>query len=225
MPATCFTPIKARVARITRLDVCGNPVTGAGNQVVFDGFTQITPSPEYEEGEEFLTKKANGEPCVNEKDPNFLKRVGLDVTLCQIDPDAIVIMTGERLLVTGGPATGTGVMFGEGLLTARFSLEVWQPLAGTVCSTSGAQLFAYWVFPNVGNAMIGDWNVENAPTEFSISADTKAAATGWGFGPGPSTFGSAPKYLPSAVATDEHFGFNVSAVPPPVASTCGAITL
>jgi hypothetical protein len=219
MPALCFSPIKARVARIVRLDVCGNPVTGAGGQVVWDGFTQITPSPEYEEGEEFTVKKATGALCVNDKDPNELKRVGLDITMCSIDPDAIVLMTGERLITTGGPVTGTGVFFGEGLLTARFSLEVWQPLAGQACSVAGNPLFVYWAFPNVGNAMIGDWNIENAPTEFSVSAETKAVGTLWGRGP------VAPFYLGAAVQAGEHFGFNVTDVPPPLATTCGAITL
>jgi hypothetical protein len=187
---------------------------------VFDGFTQISVTPEYEEGEEFLTKKANGEPCVNEKDPNFLKRVGLEITFCSIDPDVIVLLTGERLIVTGGPATGTGVAFGEGLLLNRFSLEVWQPLSGQVCSTSGAQQFAYWAFPNVGNAMVGDWTYENGPMEFTVSGDTKKAAEAWGRGP------KAPYYLGTALsaADAEHFLWNITDVPPPTA-TCGATTL
>lgn len=220
MPTTCFTPIKARVARVARLDVCGNPVTGTGGMTVFDGFTSIGVTPEYEEGEEFIVKNANGDLCVNEKDPNTLKRVGLDITFCAIDPDTIVLLTGERLIVTGGPATGTGVAFGEGLLLNRFSLEVWQPLAGQVCSTSGAQQFAYWAFPNVGNTMIGDFTFENGPMEFTINADTKSVGSSWGRGP------KAPYYLGTALSsTDrEHFFFNITDVPPPTA-TCGAQTL
>src|SRR5687768_12908802 len=143
MPTICASPIKARVARITKNDVCGVPVTGAGGQVVTKGFIQVAVSPEYEEGEEFLVKNADGEACVNEKDANFLKRVGLQVDFCQIDPDAIVLMTGERLLVTGA-TTGTGVAFGEGLLLARFGLELWQPLAGSgACSPGGVPFYMY----------------------------------------------------------------------------------
>jgi hypothetical protein len=195
------------------------PVTGTGGQVVTNGFISISPSPEYEEGEEFLQKNANGDPCVNEKDPNFLKRVGLEVEFCNIDPDAIVLMTGERLLVTGA-ATGTGVAFGEGLLLARFGLEVWQPLAGAgACSPTGQQFFMYWCFPNVGNAMISDFAFENAPFSFTIAADTKAASALWGNGPG------AVDWLNgNTIAADEHFAFNVTTVPPPT-PTCGAITL
>lgn len=222
MPTTCFTPIKARVARVTRLDVCGNPVTGAGNQAVFDGFVQIAASSEYEEGEEFLLKNANGNLCVIDKDPNELKRVGLSIEMCTIDPDVIVIMTGERLLVTGGGVTGTGVVFGDGILTARFSVEVWQPISGAqACSTTGAQQFVYWVFPNVGNAMMGDFTFENGTFTLTVDAETKAVGPLWGQGYGPTTFASTPKYIPSAIATGEHYGFNIAAIPPPSA-VCGA---
>jgi hypothetical protein len=222
MPTLCSTPIKARVARIVKLDVCGNPVTGASSSVVItDGFISIDVSPEYEEGEEFLTKNANGAPCVNQKDPNFLKRVGLSIEFCNIDPDAIVLLTGERLLVTGGPATGTGVVFGEGLLLARFSLEVWQPLAGVgACSATGQQYHLYWAFPNVGNTMISDFTMENGPMSFTIDANTNGAGLLWGDGPG-----TGVSYLNNSVlAADEHFAFNVSAATPPTA-TCGSVLL
>jgi hypothetical protein len=221
MPTLCVSPIKARVARITKNDICGVPVTGTGGQVVTNGFIQITPSPEYEEGEEFLQKNANGDPCVNEKDPNFLKRVGLQIDFCNIDPDAIVLMTGERLLVTGS-ATGTGVAFGEGLLLARFGLEVWQPLAGAgACSATGQQFYMYWAFPNVGNAMVNDWNFENAPLTFSVSGDTKAASPLWNQRMG----APVTAWLNgNTIASDEHFAFNITTAPPPT-PLCGAQTL
>lgn len=221
MPTICASPIKARVARIVSLDSCGVPVTGAGRQLVTNGFVSISPSPEYEDGQEHLTLNAYGEACVNEKDPNFLKRVGLEVVFCNIDPDAIVLMTGERLLSTGSPTvTGTGVAFGEGLLTARFSLEVWQPLAGAgACSPSGVAYYMYWAFPNVGNARVTDWTLENAPTQFTIEADTKAASSQWGNGPGTTEWLNG-----NTLASDEHFAFNITTVPPPTAA-CGAVTL
>lgn len=179
MPSTCFTPIKARVARVIRLDVCGDPATGSSDSIVFDGFTSISASPEYEEGEEFVVKNANGELCINEKDANALKRIGLEITFCCLDAEVIQILTGEDLIVTGGLQPNTGVRFGEGLLEARFSLEVWQPLAGQPCSAEGEEQFVYWAFPNVGNAMVSDFNFTNGPLEFTISADTRAASPNW----------------------------------------------
>lgn len=222
MASRCVSPIKARVMRIVKLDSCGNPVTGAGSVVVSSGFVQIEVEPEYEEGTEYIVRNANDELCVNEKSPNTLKRVNLTMDFCQIDPDAVVIMTGERLLqATGGPpVTGTGVAFGEGQLTTRFSLEVWQPVAGTGGCTGGVEQFVYWAFPNVGNPQIGSFTLENAALTFSVEADTKAASSSWGDGPG-----SGASYIPgTAIATDEHFAFNVVALAPPTPS-CGATSL
>lgn len=222
MASRCVAPIKARVMRIVRLDSCGNPVSGAGSVVTSNGFIQIEVEPEYEEGTEYLVRNANDELCVNEKSPNTLKRVNLSMDFCQIDPDAIVLMTGERLLqATGGPpVTGTGVAFGEGQLTNRFSLEVWQPVAGTGGCAGGAEQFVYWAFPNVGNTQIGSFTLENAALTFTVEADTKAAATTWGDGPG-----TGASYLPgTTLLTDEHFAFNVIALAPPVAA-CGATSL
>lgn len=221
MPTICASPLKARVARIVRNDVCGVPVTGTGSVVTTSGFISIDLSLEYNDGEEFLVLNANGEPCVNEKDANFLKRVGLTVNFCNIDPDGIVLMTGERLITGGAPVTGTGVAFGEGLLTARFSLEVWQPLAGTAACAGGTPLFMYWAFPNVGNAKIGNYTMENGAGTFVVEADTKAASTSWGDGPGTGT-----SWLPAAfvIGSDEHFLFNITSTTPPT-PTCGATTL
>lgn len=222
MASRCVAPIKARVMRITRLDACGVPVTGAGSVVTSNGFIQIEVEPEYEEGTEYLVRNANDELCVNEKSPNTLKRVNLSMDFCQIDPDAVVLMTGERLLqATGGPpVTGTGVAFGEGQLTNRFSLEVWQPVAGSGGCAGGVEQFVYWAFPNVGNTQVGSFTLENAALTFTVEADTKAASVLWGDGPG-----SGISYIPgTTVLGDEHFLFNVATSPPPTA-VCGATSL
>jgi hypothetical protein len=221
MASTCVAPIKARVARIVRLDACGIPVTGEGSVVTTSGFIQIEVEPEYEEGTEYLQRNANDELCVNEKSPNTLKRVNLSIDFCEIDPDAIVLLTGERLISTTGTPTGTGVAFGEGQLTNRFSLEVWQPVAGAAsCGGSGEEQFVYWAFPNVGNTQVGDFTLENASLTLTIEADTKGASSAWGDGPG-----TGASYIPgTTVETTEHFLFNVIALAPPEA-VCGATTL
>ena len=222
MPATCVSPIKASVIRLIKLNSCGVPVTGASSSVsVFKGFTQVAATPEYEEGQEFLLKNAGGELCVNEKDPNELKRVGLEVEVCTLDPDLQVIATGERLLTTGAPATGTGVAYGEGQLTSRFSLELWQPIAGAgACSPGGVQQYVYWLFGNVGNTMIGDFTFENDVFTYSFSAETKAWYTGWA-----SLIGSLQTGLgTNTLQSGEHFLWNITTTPPPT-PVCGAVLI
>lgn len=219
MAAICGSPIKARRARIIRANDCGVLQSGAGQMVVTDGFVSIELAPEYEDGEEFLVRNANGDLCINEQDPSSLKRVGATINWCKVDPDVIAIVAGERVLTTGAPATGSGVAFGEGALTARYSLEVWQPLAGQgACDISGNPLFMYWAFPNLGNSRIGNFTMENAPLTFQSVSSTKMAASQWGDGP------TSPAYLPSALEPGEHFAFNITNVPPPEVTVCGATT-
>lgn len=220
MVAQCATPIQARVARMIKLDVCGNPVTGASSAVVVtDGFVSIEPSPQYLDGEEHQQRKANGELCVYQKDPSQLTRVDLTTNFCVLDPDAIVVISGERLLTTGG-VTGTGVAYGEGLLTARHSLEVWQPIAGAgACDASGNQRFVYWAFMNAGNTKIQDFSFENAPFQFTTLVETKAVGPLW-----LSRTGASAWLGENVVETGEHFLHNITTTPPPTA-TCGAVLL
>lgn len=222
MAATCVTPIKASVIRFIKLDQCGVPVSGASSAVaVFNGFISVAATPDYEEGEEFILKRADGSLCVNEKDPNELKRVGLEVEVCTLDPDVQVIVSGERLLTAGAPATGTGVAYGEGQLLSRYSMELWQPIAGAnACSPGGQQQYIYWLFGNVGNTMIGDFTFENGTFTFSFSSETKAWYTLW-----PTLIGALTTGLgTNTLQTGEHFLWNITTTAPPAAS-CGAVLL
>jgi hypothetical protein len=221
MSSICVAPIKGRVVRLVKLDTCGNPVTGAGSAVVVSkGFVRVQSAPQYEEGEEFIQKLADGSLCVNEKDPSQLKRVQLTIDWCQIDPDAVAIITGERLLMNG--TTGVGAAFGEGLIEARYSLELWQNVSGAgACTPSGVANYVYWAFPNVGNSQIGDYTVENGTSTFQTVSDTKGAGYLWGNGPG-----TAGPWLPGTetLQTDEHFAYSITQVAPPTPS-CGAVLL
>lgn len=219
MSALCVTPIKASVFRLVKLTSCGVPVSGTGSAVIVSrGWTQTSVSADYEDGQEFLQLLADGTPCVNQKDPAFLKRASLETTWCVLDPDALVVITGDQLLTTGA-ATGSGVAFGEGLITARFSLEVWQPLAGAgACDPSGNPRYVYWAFPNLGNAKVGNFSFQNATFNFITSAETQAMAPQWGLGPGNT------HWITTTPDSDTHFLYNVTTTAPPTA-TCGAVSL
>lgn len=213
----CGVPIRGKVWRAVGLDICGAP----GTTQVVSKFASIDSSPEYQDGDETIVDNADGSNCVADKAPNYLKRVGVSVKLCSIDPDGVVVITGERLLGTGTPVTGSGIAFGEGLLTARFSLEVWQDVAGAgACGADGLQRYFYWAYPNLGNPKIGSYTIDKGSPTLELTADSKAANAAWGNGPG------AVSWLPAGVtvATDEHFLFNITNVPPP-SPTCGATTV
>ncbi len=214
------TSIQALVARFVKLDICGNPVTGAASAVVVtDGFISVNPEPQYEDGDVFRGKKANGQLCYNKVGPNVYANSNLDITMCVMDPDWQVIVNGARLLSTGAPATGTGAAYGYNNPEAHFSTELWTPLSGRGrCDpVTGAQRYMYWAWPHAWNAKVQGWNLENGPVEWHIQAMTDYPGVLWGDGPGTGT-----SWLPGAIDTSSYFDdylWNITTTAPPVVPT------
>jgi len=216
-------PIKGRAMRLISLDSCGNPVTGAsGLQVITKGFISLQLQPQYEDGTSQRQKLADGSLCVSDEDPDNLIFNQLTFDFCGVCPSIEQIMSGARLLGTGSPVTGTGAAYHEGLVTSRFSVEVWQSVSGQgACDpVSGLPLYVYWAFPNVGNLKIGQSNIENAGLHIQGTAKTDAVGALWGDGPG-----SLGPWAP-AFATGEHWLWNVTTVvPPTIPANCGATAI
>lgn len=205
--------------RVVRLDTCGNPVTGTGSMVVVSkGFVQTQAEPQYEDGTEFFERTADGSVCVNQKDDPVLKRFQLTIDFCDVNTTMLAFMTSAReLTVNGAGVTGQGFAISEGLHTNRFSLEIWQQVAGAgACDPTGAQRYIYNAFPNVGAAKLGSYTIENGRSTFQVIAETRGASTtpttGWGDGPG-----SGTSYLPNGevVQSVDHWLWNVTTTAPP----------
>lgn len=219
--STCVTPIKGTHMRIIALNACGVPVTGTSGMVaVSSGFVQVQMEPDYEDGEEFFERTASGEPCVNQKDDPTLKRMGLTVQMCEINVSAVAYVISARELTTGTPTTGTGFAVAEGNPTNRFSLEVWQEVAGSgACDASGNQRYIYHAWPNVGATKIGSQTIENGRTVLEFTSETQGAAPTWDTLVG-------DDYLPAGafIDTDEHWVWNVTTTAPPTVA-CNPTTL
>lgn len=220
----CAAPIKGTHLRIVKLDACGVPVTGANSLVVVTkGFVQVEMEPQYEDGEEFFERTADGTPCVNQKDAPVLKRMQLTVDFCEVNPAATTFVIDGRLLTEGAAVTGSGFAVQEGQPETKFSLEVWQKVAGSAaCDASGLQRFIYNAWPQVGNAQLGSYTIENGRSTLQFISETFAAATQWGDGPGTGT-----SWLPAGevVTNLDHWLWNVTTNAPPVeACTPGTLT-
>lgn len=219
--STCATPIKGTHLRIVAVDVCGTPVTGASGLVITTkGFVQVEQEPQYEDGEEFFERTADGTPCVNQKDDPTLKRMQLTIDFCEVNVLGTSYITSARTLTTGDPATGTGFAVAEGNPTNRFSLEVWQEVAGSgACDESGNQRYIYNAWPNVGAGQLGSYTIENGRSTLQVIAETRGAAAVWDTLVGAS-------WLPAGefVDTDEHWVWNVTTTPPPT-QACDSTTL
>lgn len=222
--AICAAPIKGTHLRIIKVDDCGNPVTGAASLVVVTkGFVQVVMDPDYEDGEEFFERNADGEACVNQKDKPTLKRFTLTVDFCNVDPTAAAYVLSARLLdTTGSPTTGTGWALSEGEPDNKFSMEVWQRVAGSgACDPSGVQRYIYNAWPHVGNTKVGSYTIENGRSTLQFVGETFGSGSNWGNGPGAGT-----SWLPSGVVlgTTEHWAWNITTNAPPT-DQCGPTLL
>lgn len=219
--STCAAPIKGTHLRIVAVDSCGVPVTGAaGLVVVTKGFVQVEMEPQYEEGEEFFERTADGTLCVNQKDDAILKRMQLTIDFCEVNVLGSSYIASARTLTTGTPATGTGFAVAEGSAENRFSLEVWQEVAGSgACDETGAQRYIYNAWPNVGASQLGSYTIENGRSTLQVISETRGAAAVWD-----TLVGSS--WLPPGefVDIDEHWVWNVTTTPPPT-QACDSTTL
>lgn len=217
--ASAATPIKGTHYRIVKLDACGNPVTGTGSLVVVSkGFVQVQMEPQYEDGEEFFERTADGTPCVNQKDDPVLKRMQLQIEFCEINTTGVSYLASAReLTANAAGVTGMGFAFSEGSPSNRYSLEVWQRVAGSgACDPSGAQRYIYNAWPNVGSSKIGNYNIENGRSTLQVTSETRAASVipgvGWGAGPGTGTH-----WLPTGevAQASDHWLWAITTTPPP----------
>lgn len=221
MAAVCVTPIKGTVIRVVKVDPCGVPVTGGSSLVVTTkGFISVGMEPQYEDGQEFFQRNADGDVCVNQLDDPILKRMQLSVELCEVDPAlANYVLTASSLL-SGSDVIG--FKLSEGKPTNHFSLEVWQRVAGAgACTAGGVQNYVYNAWPNVGQVKMGTYTVENDRSAFTFTGMTSRAATQWGDGPGTGTI-----WLPGSttMAGTEHWVWNITTTAPPT-GVCGPTSL
>lgn len=161
--------IQGVAIRVTRLDASGNLLNGAGDSYTTSGFIRLSFTPEYEEGDEMTQKGADGTVCVTYKAPNTLKRITMELGICEPDPELTQLLSGGLLLrrnlgtfaspdrksvgwaspSTGDDPAGNGV-----------AIETW---SYAIIDGKKAPTYPYfhWVFPYARLRVTGDRVIEN----------------------------------------------------------------
>jgi hypothetical protein len=155
--------------RVTRLDASGNLLNAAGDSYTTSGFMRLSFTPEYEEGDEITEKGADGTVCVTYKAPDTLKRITMEIAICEPDPELTQLMSGGLLLRknTGtfaaparksigwsSPSTGDDPA-GYGV-----AIECWSH--AIIDGKKAATLpYFHWVFPYAKLRLSGDRVIEN----------------------------------------------------------------
>jgi hypothetical protein len=151
--------------RVTRLDAAGNLLNGAGDSYVTSAFMRVSFTPEYEEGDEITEKNANGIVCVTFKSPDVLKRITMELAICEPDSEISQLLSGGLLLrkdidgvskSIGWAAPGVGDdPAGNGV-----AIEVWSHAVKDGKRSSVLPYF-HWVFPFAKMRQSGDRVIEN----------------------------------------------------------------
>jgi len=172
--------------RVTRLDAAGNLLNGAGDSYTTSAFMRASFTPEYEEGEEITEKGANGVICVSYKAPDTLKRITMELAICEPDPELSQLLSGGLLLrkTVNGEVKSTGWAapgVGDDPAGNGVAVEVW---SHAVKGGKRASVLPYfhWVFPFAKFRQSGDRVIENG----------MLANTFEGYGLGNVNFGAGP---------------------------------
>jgi len=227
MTAVCFAPFRVPRVRITKLNSCGQVVTGSCSQVVTDGIISIEMTKNYEDRQEFFIKNADGQFCVRETVPPILKWIDLVFTFCNVDPDIVNLMAAEPLYSSDdAAATKIGWSTAEDSVNnVNFAFEGWTRLSGTGVPCTGGTEYGYVLFPWVIEGTIGDMTLENGVVNFVVNARTRSLSN-WGTGPynvdlsdNAGTLNTPIRML-TPIASNQHHRMFITRLAPPAAS-CG----
>lgn len=230
MRSRCFSPVRGRVMRVTRLDGCGRPVYGDDSVAVSDGFVSVAFTANTDEGDEISVTNAAGRTCVQEAAIVSLTGYSVEVEFCQVDPALFAILTGQSAEVDAfGFAAGFRVNTAVSSADSAFALEVWTGVPGVACgpdADAGVQASGYLLLPYLQGGTFGDFTVENDAISFTVTGATTRSGSGWGVGPYDvirETDGTvAPLTVP--IANDDHLLVRFTDVAAPDAE-CGTFPL
>lgn len=172
MPQDHAASVQGVAIRVTRLDGSGNLLSGASDSYTTSAFIRTSFTPEYEEGDEITEKAADGTVCVSFKAPDTLKRVNLEIAICNPDAELSALLSGGLML--SGPKdpkdiTGTSPEIVQGWASAQVgedpsgngvAVEVWSRAIQNGKPASYNPFFR-WVFPYVKTRLSGDRVIEN----------------------------------------------------------------
>jgi hypothetical protein len=172
--------------RVTRLDAAGNLLNGPGDSYTTSAFMRVSFTPEYEEGDEITEKNANGVVCVTYKSPDTLKRITMELAICEPDPELSNLISGGLLLrkdVNGVSKSIGWAAPGVGDDPAGFgvAIETWSHAIRDGKKATTLPYF-HWVFPYAKLRQSGDRVIENG----------MLATTFEGYGLGNAVFASGP---------------------------------
>lgn len=226
LETTCASYIFGRRMRLTRVDNCGRPVSGDCNTVVTSGFISVEVEPEIEDGEEVTVKNAAGEVCVSQKACDSVKWLTATITMCEVDPAVMSLISPSwrKHIGTGGAITGVHLS-NKIDCDQGFALEIWMDVVSednSVCQDVNSQgAYGYLLIPYIASGQIGSFTVEADALQLEFTGNSRTGSS-WGHGPYNVEVDAAgnPVGLLTPVKSDESLVIATVGLAPPDAK-CG----
>lgn len=211
----CFSMIRGRALRATRLDSCGSPIQDSSSVVVTKGFISVALTADTQEGDQFSLQNANGEVLVADVAAPTILGYGVEVHLCGVNPDLISLLTGQPV-VADGDGVSVGFRANSDIDAVDFALELWSEVPSAMCE-AGVKTYGYLLLPFISSGVIGDFTVENAAVNFSITGAHTREGSNWRRGPYDVVLGGDGQatQLTTPIDAGDHLHVQMTRVPPP----------
>jgi hypothetical protein len=214
--------VQGVMMRVTALDALGTPLSDPSGTLktsyITNAFMKASFTVEFEDGQEILEKNAAGEICVTYKAADTLKRITMEIDVCDPDPELTKLLAGGDTLLRGGTGLGaTDVVgyaspqVGQDATPNGVAIEVWS-LAVTNGGKASVDPYWHWLFPHVKVRASGDRVIENGQLANVFTGQGIGNANFVNNAPGPAGKTVSNKALTSNVATlttSAAHGFNV----------------
>jgi hypothetical protein len=185
MATKCFSLVRGRAMRVTRLDGCGTPVVGTDSVVVSDGFIQVALTANVDEGTTISVQNAAGKTCVLDEPCPTFTGYDVEVQFCQVDPDLYAMMTAQEVVLDGnGNSVGFGVDSDADACESGFALELWSNVPAAACEAGASEgQFGYFLIPFLRGGVLGDFTIGNDAVNFTLTGAKSRDGNAWGNGP------------------------------------------
>lgn len=223
-----FSLVRGRAMRATRTNGCGNPVLGPKSVVETEGFISVGLTANQQEGEAISVTNAAGKVCIQDTPPPKFVNYSVEIAFCGVDPDLVTMLTGQPVVLD---ATGEAVGFRQNSKVnvdlVGFALELWAGVPQAACEDTGDASYGYMLLPFIKGGVLGDFSVENAAINFTLTGATTRDGSGWGVGPYDVVRNGAglPAPLLEMIDEGDHLHVEVTTVPPPTDLDGGATAL
>lgn len=227
MATNCFSLIRGRVMRVTRLDGCGARVLGPDSTVVSDGFITVSLAPQTDEGTTISVTNAAGRVCILDTPTPTFTGYTIEIAFCGVDPDLLALVANMPLVANGaGDSVGFRVNSGTDLSATGFALEIWSNVPATACEEGASATYGYMLVPFVKGGILGDVSIGNDAVNFTLTGAASKDGSSWGVGPYDVVLDETDEESPLLEAIDslDHLHVQLTSVAPPEAA-CGAVAL